>query len=189
MDASERLAIDLIASEAALVDQIEFDALALGRAGAASAVANGERVLSLLRALLDRGAIPGHRLRVFTDADHHPRGGKRSHKQIFQGNGTSGDDIARHPHFLKVIRYFLLGPDLPQAAIAGFARAVSDAGGGIGGSESIEVSKAARHLVRTHGLEPHHASEEFFKLALEHGAHPMWASAIYASVRTVRPGR
>jgi len=35
-----------------------------------------------------------------------------SHLQVFEKNGTRGDDVFRHPHFVKYLRYFLYGPDL-----------------------------------------------------------------------------
>lgn len=184
--AEKRREVELTPDEAALAARIEFDASELLRLDFQDRIANGERVLELTRSLAGRGAIPPHRLKYFTDPEFYPGGRKKSLQQIYEGNGTSGDDIPRHPHFLRVARYFLTGPDLPAAAKDAFARAVQSAGGEITGSEVNDVSKAARQIARTHRLEPHAAAEEFFKLALEHGAHPMWAKMVYESVRTVR---
>lgn len=181
--------VELNAEETELAAKIEFDGTELMRLEYAERIANGEAVLRLLRMLTARGAIPLYRLKTFTDADHYPGGRKKSLQEIFQGNGTSGDDIARHGNFLRVMRYFVFGPNLPTAAKVAFARAINDAGGEITGSEVIEVSKAARQITRIHRIPAHEAAEEFFKLALEHGAHPMWAKMIYESVRAVKPAR
>lgn len=160
------------------VDPVRGDYLAVQR--------NGEGILNLLRLLDARSAIPEHRVRWFTDGDVYPGARKRSLKEVFEGNGTRGDDIARHPSFWPVMRYFLNGPDLSPPIKQAFAEAVDRAGGEITGSEVNEVADAARRLTRAHRLKPHEASGEFHKLALEHGAHPMWAMHIYERVRTLR---
>ncbi len=147
---------------------------------------NGNEVLALLSLLDARGAIREHRLRCFSDPDYHPCGRGRSLKEEFQGNGTCGDEIARHPHFLAVMRYFLCGPDLAARVKQDFAEAVEDFGGEITSSEVIAVGNTACIITRASRLSPRTASVEFFRLALEHGAHPMWAKHIYERVRALR---
>lgn len=178
--------LDLGQDEHALLHELCLDIDELVRAQPREVTQNGERVLTLLAALEARGAIPEHRVRYFTHPDYYPGGRKRSLKEIYEDNGTRGDDIARHPPFVKIMRYFLNGPDLSASVKREFSDAVQHAGGEITGSEVIEVANAARRITREHGLQPHAASDEFFKLALEHGAHPMWAKSIYERVRTTR---
>lgn len=182
-------AVELTPEERELAAKIEFDASALMKLGYQQRVENGENTLKLTRSLGSRGAIPAHRAKYFTDPEFYPAGRKKSLQQIYEANGTSGDDILRHAHFLKVLSYFLVGPSLPPSAKSAFAQAVQSAGGEITGSEVNDVSKAARQITRTHRLEASAAADEFFKLALDHGAHPMWAKMIYESVRSVRYAR
>lgn len=148
---------------------------------------NGEGMLRLLRLLTARGAIPAHRMRWFSDREVYPGARQRSLKDLFECNGTHGDDIARHVHFWPVMQYFLCGPNLSPRVKQAFANAVEDAGGEITGSEVNVIASIARTLTRANRLKPHEASEEFYKLALEQGAHPMWAKHIYERVRALRP--
>jgi hypothetical protein len=87
--------------------------------------------------------------------------------QGFQKNGTDGADIVRHGHFVEYLRYFLYGPELPDSVIEAFQHKVIACGKPFTGSDSLEVADHARALTRSHGLEPHGAAEEFYKLALD----------------------
>ena len=69
--------------------------------------------------MFERQAIPDLRIRYFTDPTLNI-GLSKSRKEVFESNGTSGADILSHPHFLRHLKYFIYGPDLPVAAIHAF---------------------------------------------------------------------
>lgn len=119
----------------------------------------------LMRSLRDRDAIPAIRLRYFTDPELNV-GRSYSHKEQFERNGTRGEAILAHPHFVKYLRYFILGPDLPRPAIEAFhAKVMTEpyvSSGDMNGLWTL-----ARQLTRQFVLDPQHACEEFHKLALE----------------------
>lgn len=140
----------------------------------------------LAASLLERGAIPEIRIAYFTDPDFHPGGRGKSRKEVFERNGTSGDEILAHPNFLKHLEYFICGPDLPAAAIEKFKTEAS-ASGYLTGGDINDLEPIARSYVRANGLDPHYAADEFFKLAVECGAMPAFAETIRRSVRAVRP--
>jgi hypothetical protein len=105
--------------------------------------------------------------------------------QIFEDNGTSGQDIYRHPHFARHLRYFLLGPDLPPRVIADFAQALADCGQVTSGDQE-GLQRLGRTLVRTFGLDRRLAAEEFFKLAVELGLDTTYARGIRDSVMKIK---
>ncbi|MES2072011.1 MAG: hypothetical protein V4488_16765 [Pseudomonadota bacterium] len=70
-------------------------------------------MVALWNSLYKRSAIPEIRFQYFTDAERNPSGRGKSRMQIFEKNGTSGEEIFAHPHFLKYLEYFVYGPDLP----------------------------------------------------------------------------
>jgi hypothetical protein len=87
---------------------------------------NSPSSLKLLQSLLKRAAIPSPRWEWFTDAKTNIGGRGKSREEQFEKNGVSGEDIARHPHFLEYLRYFLEGPNLPDSMIQTFATKVED---------------------------------------------------------------
>jgi len=122
---------------------------------------------SLCKSLLSRKAIPEIRLCVFADPNFAETRGK-SPKQVFESNGTWGDNIYRHPHFIKHLRYFINGPDLPAAVISGFCKILND---DIGTSGMIlnDLRRYVRSCIRKYGLDHKPAAREFYKLAVELG--------------------
>jgi hypothetical protein len=118
--------------------------------------------------LLSREAIPHTRLRYFTDPTLNINSTKKSHRQTFESNGLSGDDIFQHPHFLKYLKYFLYGPDLPPQAIDEFCQFVSD-NRPITSKDVEMLCQMARKATQQFWLPPQMACEEFHKLALELG--------------------
>src|SRR5690606_17767870 len=87
-----------------------------------------EFVYSLTKELIEANAIPRIRIAYFVDPEYNVGGGKRSRKDIFERNGTSGDDILKHPHFLKDFEYFVFGPDLPVSVLLSFKKRVESCG-------------------------------------------------------------
>lgn len=157
--------IQLTEAERSLFDRIEFDQ---SRLTYETWQVNAPLVEQLFDLLMARDALPAHRLRWFTDAEFNPGGRGKSRQDQWRQNGTSGREILRHPNFLAYFAYFICGPDLPLVAARAF-RAAVDSCGMVTSSDYPVLSKAARTLARQHGLEPHSASEEFYKLALDCG--------------------
>lgn len=174
--------LKLLPEEQALLEQIIFDYhdphfyQSLDRSCEAAGL--------LATSLLSRKAIPAVRLRWFTDPQLQ-LGTKMSRMQIFEKNGTSGDDILTHPHFLPYLRYFVFGPDLPADVIDQFSAKV-DSLPFVSGSSCDELIDMARDATRRYGLSPHSACEEFWKLGLECGAEDMYARIIRDAVLKVR---
>ena len=120
---------------------------------------------SLFKSLIQRDAIPAVRLRVFADPKYAEKRGV-SPRQVFESNGTCGDDICRHPDFIKHLRYFINGPDLPDPAINGFCRILND-DHGTSGMLLDQLRRYVRSCVREYGLDRHSAASEFYRLAVE----------------------
>jgi len=180
---TETLMIELTEQEKSLLDQIELDAKALS--GHEHTLQNGEQVSQLMRLLISRKAISTDRLSWFTDASYNIGGHGSSRQEIFERNGTIGEAILRHPHFLAHFRYFIHGPDLPPTVRQEFEAQVAECGQVTSG-DIIPLGKFARQQVRARRLEPKKAAEEFFKLAIECGLGPETATSIREQVRTVR---
>jgi hypothetical protein len=143
-----------------------------------------DAMAELMASLLERGAIPLARRKFFTEPFIGGHG--RSHMQVFEGNGTRGDDIFRHPNFVKYLRYFLHGADLPKTVIEAFQRKVIGCGEPFTGSDALEVADFARQITRSHGLDTHTAPEEFYKLALDCGLDPGDARSVRDTVMKMR---
>jgi hypothetical protein len=120
---------------------------------------------ALTISLLRRKAIPQIRVDYFMDPELNISQ-SRSRKQIFEKNGTSGEEIFSHPAFFRYLQYFVEGPDLPHATIDRFGEAVR-ACGMVTSGDQAGLQSLAREEVRRRGLERKGAAEEFFKLALE----------------------
>lgn len=134
----------------------------------------------LANSILSRKVVPEIRRRYFTDPDLNI-GLKKSRKQVFEGNGTQGEAILKHPHFLPYLHYFIYGPQLPDKAIDGFCDIVSGFD-----TEGDEIRRFARNITRQFELDPRETCEEFFKLALECGMPVYEARAVRDAVRSIK---
>ena len=148
-------------------------------------IRNGEAVCALMKSLIARKAIPELRVNWFTNSAFHFGARGKSRKQVFEGNGCTGDAIFRHPHFLECLWHFLYGANLPPLAAAEFRAAVKSCGQVTSG-DVVPLGKCARAIARAHQLQMHDASEEFYKLALECGIWHSYASHIRDAVRKAR---
>lgn len=175
--------IELTTEEGAIVSRINFNPT--GREGPDLTDRNGDAVCSLVEALSARGAIPQHRLRFFTDPDYNPGGRGKSAKQIFEANGREGEDILRHNHFLKFLRYMIFGADLPAPVVDGLRQAAEDCGQ-VTSSDIEPLVRTARQLARAHIGRPDKAHDEFYKLALDLGLDPGVALRFRNAVRAIR---
>jgi hypothetical protein len=170
--------IDLTDGERLLVEQIEFDPHAIR--GPEHAQRNGELVSELMKSLAARSGVPEHRRSYFTDPDYHVGGRGSSRKAIFERHGCHGRAIVEHPDFLRHLRFFLYGANLPSHTTAAFRAAVNDCGM-VTSSDIVPLGVTARSLARGLRLSPDEAREEFFKLALDCGLSPDTATLIRAS--------
>jgi hypothetical protein len=177
--------IELTAEEKAMVAQIDFNPASAERHEPGYWNAVGEAALRLMKSLIARKAIPEVRMRYFTDADFNVGGRGRSRAQIFEKNGTCGEAIFRHPHFLKYMHYFLYGPDLPPQVIEAFQKKIADIGF-VTSSDIIPLGAFGRQLARAKRLDSGDPAEEFFKLALDCGLELYQPRSICDSVKAAR---
>jgi hypothetical protein len=122
----------------------------------------------LMESLLERQAIPDIRMRYFTDPELNIGGRGRSRKQVFEDNGRHGSQIFRDGNFLKHLRYFVYGPELPSAVITRFQEKVGDCQL-ITSGDILPLADLARSLLQKSKPATIDAAEEVFKLALECG--------------------
>lgn len=138
----------------------------------------------LMKALLARNGIPEIRLRVFSDPAY-AETGNRSRQNVFESNGTSGTDIFRHGNFVKYLRYFVKGPELPIDAIDGLCKILNDDHGS-SGMVLDQYRRHARKCVRDFKLDPSNAGTEFFRLGLEIGMDVTAAHSLRDAAKSVR---
>jgi len=174
--------IELTPQEQVIVDQITFDERGID--DHESYVANGALVRELMHHLMQRDAIPENRVAYFVDPDYFIGGRGKSHQDVFERNRCRGDAVFEHAHFLKNLRYFLFGPDLPNAVQTQFKEAVDDCGM-LTSSDIIPLANTARDLARRSNLG-RDSHEEFFKLALDAGLNPGDARFARDKVRQLR---
>lgn len=175
--------VELDETEKKLLGNIELDAHAIK--GPEHNAENGKNVIALMDLLRKRKAIPPHRLQWFTDPECNIGGHGSSYLEIFERNLHGINDVRLHPHFLAYLRYFIYGPDLPEAVIQAFASAVEDCGQ-VTSSDVIPLAKKAKALAREHGLDSKPAAEEFFKLALECDLSVATATIVRKHVMSIR---
>lgn len=184
MNRYEIAAVELNPEEQVLFDSICWDADQLLKEEYDVRIENLDRMGRLTEMLLQRDAIPEHRLSYFTDPDMNVGARGKSRMEVFEGNGTSGRDIFRHPHFMPYLRYFLSGPDLPKATVEGFCRIIEE-DRGTSGMVLEQICAFVRKEVRVNRLSQGSAAEEFFKLAHEIGK-PNLAESVRAAAKSVR---
>ncbi|WP_430449444.1 hypothetical protein [Rhodophyticola sp.] len=175
-------AIKLTKEESELLSGIELDTDKL-RFDHEAYERQGPLVLRLLKSLTERNAIPEHRLRYWSDPEYQIGRVKASHRGLFERNGTMGQDIYTHPHFLKYLRYFLFGAQLPADVIAEFERIVGNPEWVTSG-DVTEITKGTRKLVREKRLRGY--EEEFYRLALDIGLDQWFAKSVRDAVKQVR---
>lgn len=133
---------------------------------------NADKVVVLVRSLFGRGAIPEARMRYWTDPDYCTARGRSSHEEIMAGNGRATEEVYRHLGFLRFLRYFLFGSELPEAAIEGFEAGLAReriTPDWFTSGDHDPMWKLARRLTRKHELKKGWAAEEFLKLCLDLG--------------------
>lgn len=168
----------LTADELELIDAIDWHQYEgavrywADRADARSTYLNNRPLVpELLKLLSDRKAIPDIRWRYFAD----PKLGiglhGKSHKDIFEGNGSSGLDMITHPHFLPYLWYFIHGSRLPLHIKNQVATACGDSLNRI--SDVARISRSLLRQAARNGQITHYdagsVADEFYKLILDCG--------------------
>jgi hypothetical protein len=174
--------MELTDSEKALIARIDFGPTPAVH-NSEVARANGEAALALAKSLTARNAIPPPRMRWFTDPAYNVSGHGGSREDDFVKNGKKGDDIFRDPNFLKHLRYWVYGPDLPPVVLDGFAAEVATCRPVTSG-DLPALRYYAKQQTRAHALDGGTAAEEFYKLALECGLDEFEARSIRNAVKT-----
>ena len=178
--------IQLTDEEASLLSQIDLRTTHQSHEdGHAAYNANKAPILSLVRSLSERGAVPQKRLSYWNDPDYHPGRLKASRQGVFERNRCVGEDIYTHPHFLAHLRYFLFGADLSDAVIAAFEEGVGNPKWVTSG-DTAPMGKLARELTRRYGLDKSNAAEEFFKRCIDLGLGLSTACSVRQAVQQIR---
>ncbi|MEJ1128407.1 hypothetical protein V9L20_12560 [Variovorax sp. CCNWLW225] len=145
--------IEISSEEKALVDVIDFRTNSR----------DPDTVLPMLGAagmvtpmLLARGAIPERRQQCFTQPGW--GAGRKSRLEVFEGNGTQGTDIFSHRNFLKYLRFFIHGANLPITIKVAMRDQVENPQWFTSGDRE-PLRKLARQLARAHGLDGSSADE------------------------------
>jgi hypothetical protein len=185
--ADQSFTIPLEADEAKILKGLSFDPLSFQN-DHEGFLRNADLAHQLATSLIERKGIPEHRMRYFTDPEYYPGGRGRSRHDSFVRHGNDDDETLRHPHFLKYLRYFVHGADLPVAIIQQYADAVEHCGM-VTSSDIPELGAKARSLARNHGIEGGAAADEFFKLSLDLGLSAGQSARIRESVKQLRRSR
>ena len=174
--------IELTEPETLLMKSVVFD---FNNSDHAVHVSNAKIIPQLMASLLNREAIPKHRVKYFEDPNFRKGRIKGSHRSLFERDGTVGVQIFEHYSFRKYLHYFLVGSDLPAHLIADF-REKAEMFGHVGPSDAADLAKFAKVLVRRYELQPFEASEEFFKLSLDCGIYLGYCFVISETVRKMK---
>lgn len=185
-DTMEKFRVSLTESEEVLVARIDFGDGHRNHGDKYEAyLANREPIVELLASLGERGGLPDHRVRYWTDPEYHHGRRKESREQMFARNGSVGDEAYVHPGFVKHLRYMLFGAKMPAEMMTAFEHEVGDPEM-VSFGDALDLGKFARTLVRRHALEPHQACDEFFRLSLDLGISAEAAQRIRKIVEETR---
>ena len=87
---------------------------------------------------------------------------------MFEANLDGEKQVFEHPDFIKYLRPFIFGPDLPESVIAGLCKILNE-DRGTSGMVMDRYRKHARSSIRRHNLDKRHAATEFYRLGIEIG--------------------
>lgn len=126
--------------------------------------------------LLERKVIPKIRIKYFTNPKYNIGRRGKSRQEVFESNGTTGKDILFHGNFLKYLKYFIYGPDLPKAAIQIVCNNI----------DPEDYPTLTRGIVRDNMLNPKESAEEFYKLFIECDNISFYASNVRKSIMAMK---
>lgn len=154
--------VKLITHEQELFNAIEWDGNRLLRMSHADAIGMLEKVKQLAESLITREATPKIRMGYFTNPEMNIAGRGKSRKDNFERNGTVGEAIFSHPHFIPYLWYFINGVNLPDATVDGF-RKIIDEDRGTSAMVQDQLCKFVRNEMKLRSLS-YEAIDEFVKL-------------------------
>jgi len=125
------------------------------------------------------------RKKYFIEPEYNIKGRGKSHEEMFELNGTKGEEILKNPHFHKYLQYFILGPSLLVEVIQEFDSLVTK-NKPITSSDQESFCILARNQVRKYSLDPKIVSEEYFKVCLELNLSLNMARAVRDTVNRVK---
>ena len=168
--------IHLTDFEISLFDSIVFppDDDGLDEQGTAN---NVELARILAVSLMERDAVPKHR-RKFFDEPEHNMGQSQSVRAVLQARNGAGDQLYEQSGFLKYLRYFICGPELPEKVERAFRRELEERGG-TGHRRLVgKVKEMTRNINATEDQR-----EKFYQQALEFGLDAEAAREIAMAVK------
>lgn len=124
---------------------------------------NAELARILAVSLIERDAIPAHRRRFFEEPEHNV-GQAGSVRDALEQGCANGDAVYEQPAFLRYLRYFICGPELPEKVERVFRRELEERGG----TGHRRLVAKVRELARTLGSSDEQR-EKFYQQALEFG--------------------
>lgn len=178
MKARRHTDIKLTEGQQKILDQINFDIDQIVENR--SAQQNGELVCSLTKELVNENLIPRIRIEYFVNPQYNSGSRNKSRKEVFEKNGSSGDDMLKHLHFLQFFEYFVFGPNLPGSVISSFKEAVENCGP-ITSGDVLILKKFVKECARVTGLG-RESIGEFYRLAIECDIPLSYASMIVEGV-------
>ncbi len=132
-----------------------------------------ENSLHLMKSLISRKAIPEVRVKYLKDPNYNLEA-RKSRIEVFESNGKYGEDIFRHPHFIKHLKYIVYGPDVKRDVKFAFMEMIESFGGYVSGSDTDEI----KAFIRKHfgskvpAKDKKKITNEVFMLCLEAGLTP-----------------
>ncbi len=138
-----------------------------------------------MESLLTRKAIPECRLRYFADPAYNISNPKASHCELFLRNSGTQEEMYRHPHFLKYLRYFVFGADLPDSIKDAFLARYKGCDGDR--EPLVQLARSQfRELARRRGPQDYELPDAFYQLALDSGCNQWTAASIRNAVKAVK---
>ncbi|WP_198087007.1 hypothetical protein [Variovorax sp. E3] len=171
--------IEMTVEEKTLVDVIDFGADFRDRDAVLPMLAAAGKVTPML---LARGAIPERRQQCFTQPGW--GAGRKSRLEVFEGNGTRGAEIFSHGNFLKFLRFFIHGAELPLAVKVAMRDQVDNPQWFTSGDRE-PLRKLGRQLARAHCLDGSSA-DEFMYLCADLGLDVDDADSVRRAIKDVR---
>lgn len=142
--------------------------------------------LELTEILRDAERIPLSRINYFLKPACNISRPTKSRKEIFEINGIRGDDIFKHPHFIKYLIYFIIGADLPLDIKTKAEELIVRASFKDHGCDDFFEYLKGTRLIPKDNDKRDTFSEEVFKLALDSSADISDAISLRNSVKNTR---
>ena len=157
--------VHLTKAEQKLVGRLVLDHAGSVRLEYQEVIANGELAATLIRSLIAHKATPECRLRYFVDPKYNASNSKSSKHSLFLRNAHTDEEMYRHPHFLKYLRYFIFGANLPDPIKEVFLARFKESDGDT--RQLIQLARGQfRELAKAHSPQAYEYPEAFYQLAV-----------------------